>query len=98
MTNNLQNIKELSISQIARIIAQDWKTVYFAAQPYLSAMLRINNINDQMGYDSGVSVVNYFLSNASKYGKKSAVDSTGETAKAVKNELNRRVKEYYKKK
>lgn len=64
---------------IAREIGADWKNVNYAARPYLMAMLSLSNINDSYGYDSGKSVVLYFLSNASSW--------RGETAKRIKAEL-----------
>jgi hypothetical protein len=74
----------LSISQIANIIRKDWKKVNYAAKPYLDAMFALEKITDNYMMDSGTSVVAYFLSNASKW--------KGEVAKAVKKELNKRLK------
>ena len=68
-----------SISTIAREIKADWTKVNYAAKPYLDAMLSINEITDKFGYDSGESVVRYFLGNASSW--------RGEKAKAIKSEL-----------
>ncbi len=65
--------------QIASEIRKDWKNVYFGAAPYLQAMGTLNSINDNYGWDSGRSVVLYFLSNASTW--------RGETAKRIKTEL-----------
>ena len=64
---------------IAREIGANWSNVNYAALPYLMAMHKLGNIQDSYGYDSGKSVVLYFLSNASTW--------RGETAKRVKAEL-----------
>ena len=67
--------------EIAREIRRDWKKVYFGAVPYLDAMSTLDSINDNYMFDSGKSVVIYFLSNASTW--------RGETAKRVKAELKK---------
>jgi hypothetical protein len=68
-----------SLSTIAREIRSDWKKPYFGAVPYLDAMLSLDYIDDNYYYDSGRSIVIYFLANASTY--------RGETAKRIKTEL-----------
>jgi hypothetical protein len=73
------------IHEIAREIRKDWKAVNYAAKPYLSAMAALSDINDAYGYDTGKSVVLYFLSNASTW--------KGETARKVKAELKALVKQ-----
>jgi hypothetical protein len=65
--------------QIAQEISKDWKPVYFGAVPYLEAMQTLNSIEDNYMFDSGKSVVLYFLSNASTW--------RGETARRIKAEL-----------
>lgn len=65
--------------EIAREIRRDWKKVYFGAVPYLDAMATLDSIDDNYMFDSGKSVVLYFLSNASTW--------RGETAKRIKAEL-----------
>lgn len=66
--------------EIAADIRKDWGAkVNFAAKPYLNAMASLNSIEDNYGWDSGKSIVLYFLSNASSW--------RGETAKAIKKEL-----------
>lgn len=66
--------------QIASEIRKDWgKKVNFAAKPYLEAMECLNSVTDSYGYDTGKSVVLYFLCNASTW--------RGDTAKRVKAEL-----------
>lgn len=67
------------LHQIAREIRLDWKNVNFAAEPYLVAMESMNSINENYGYDTGKSVVLYFLSNAASW--------RGDVAKRIKNEL-----------
>ena len=68
---------------IAREIRNDWskqgKGVNYAAKPYLDAMADLNSITDNYMYDSGKSVVLYFLCNATSW--------RGETAKRIKSEL-----------
>ena len=68
-----------SISDIAYDIRADWKKPYFGAVPYLEAMYQLDSIRDNYYYDSGRSIVLYFLSNASTW--------RGETAKRIKAEL-----------
>ena len=74
-----------SLNDIGREIRLDWGgKVNFAAKPYLSAMMGMGDINEQFGYDSGRSIVLYFLSNASTW--------RGDTAKRVKAELRAMLK------
>jgi len=72
------------LSEIAEVIEADWEKVNFAARPYLSAMMTLESINDRYMFDSGRSIVLYFISNARSW--------RGPVAKEVKKELNRRVK------
>lgn len=64
---------------IAEEIMQDWRKPYFGAIPYLNAMLELDSIDDSYYFDSGRSIVLYFLSNANTW--------RGETARRVKAEL-----------
>lgn len=74
-----------SLSEIAREIKKDWGAkIYFGAKPYLDAMLSLDSVDDNYGWDSGKSIVRYFLSNASTW--------RGETAKRIKAELKAMVK------
>ena len=73
-----------SLATIAREIRNDWKKVYFGAVPYLDALSQMDKISDDYGLDSGRSIVNYFLANAQTW--------RGETAKAIKAELNKMLK------
>lgn len=65
--------------KIAQDISANWENVNYAALPYLQAMHTLDSINDKYGYDSGKSIVLYFLSNAKAW--------RGEKAKAIKIEL-----------
>ena len=67
------------IYEIAREIRKDWKKVYFGAVPYLNAMRDLDKITDNYMYDSGKSVVLYFLANAQTW--------RGDVAKRAKAEL-----------
>jgi hypothetical protein len=67
------------VNAIAREIAADWRPVNFAAKPYLDAMRELNSVADKYYYDEGVSIVAYFLANASAW--------RGDTARRVKAEL-----------
>lgn len=69
--------------EIAREIRNTWTKVSPYAEPYLEAMQSLNSINDNYYYDSGKSVVLYFLSNASTW--------RGEDARRIKNELKQMV-------
>ena len=78
------NLENFSISDIAALIRKDWKKVNYAAKPYLEAMQSLHSVRSSVGYDTGKSVVLYFLSNASSW--------RGDVAKAVKLELKNRTK------
>ena len=67
------------IYEIARDIRTNWPKVNYAAAPYLAAMRDINAISDKYIYDTGASVVRYFLANASSW--------RGPEAKRIKAEL-----------
>lgn len=84
MPETLEDFSQLSISELASRIRRDWKNVNFAASPYLDAMDSLNKITDMYIADPGTNIVAYFLSNASTY--------RGDTAKAIKAELKRRLK------
>lgn len=81
------NLKEAigrPIYEIATEISKDWKSVNYAAEPYLSAMYSLETINDKYILDSGRSIVAHFLNNASSW--------KGQKAKAIKLELNKMIK------
>ena len=84
MTTINETLKTMSIRDIAILARSNWRKVYFGAEPYLDAMLSLETVQDAYGLDSGKSVVLYFLANASGW--------RGDTARAVKAELKRRVK------
>jgi hypothetical protein len=68
------------IWQIAKDISNDWgKKVSVSATPYLDAMFCLTTPKDSYMFDSGQSVVLYFLANASTY--------RGDKAKQYKQEL-----------
>lgn len=67
------------LSNIAHDIRRDWQNVNYAAKPYLSAMFDLDNIDDAYMYDTGRSVVLYFLANAGAW--------RGPVAKVIKAEL-----------
>jgi len=69
---------------IARDIRADWVNPYYAAIPYLSAMLSLDSIGDKFGHDNARSIVLYFLSNAGRW--------KGPVAQAVKLELRSMLK------
>lgn len=79
-----KKLAKLTISEIAREVYKEWKPVHAWAKPYLEAMVTLESINDNYGSDSGKSIVAYFLSNARSF--------KGEAAKAIKKELNKRLK------
>lgn len=68
-----------ALNVIAKEIYADWGKVDYAAQPYLDAMVVLRSVDEPYGYDSGRSVVRYFLANARSW--------RGETARRVKAEL-----------
>ena len=65
--------------EIASEIRKTWTKVSPYAEPYLEAMESLNTINDNYYFDSGKSIVLYFLSNASTW--------RGEDARRIKAEL-----------
>jgi hypothetical protein len=79
-----------SLNTIANEIFQNWNTKNSGtvlspyAEPYLSAMYSLDNIDDNYGADSGRSIVAYFLSNA--------ISWKGEKAREIKKELNAMLK------
>jgi hypothetical protein len=73
-----------TLCAIAKEIEADWKNVYFGAAPYLQAMAIMGSVNEDFGFDSGKSIVLYFLSNANSW--------RGEVAKRIKKELKEMVK------
>lgn len=72
------------LSNIAHDIRRDWKNVNYAAKPYLAAMFELDRLEDQYLFDSGRSIVLYFLSNAGTW--------RGPVAKTIKAELKAMLK------
>ena len=68
-----------NVNVIAHEIEAKWAKVNYAARPYLDAMKELGSIEDNYYYDSGKSVVLYFLSNAHSF--------RGEDARRLKAEL-----------
>jgi len=80
MATKKTNIESRSLSVIAAEIRKDWKKPYFGAMPYLNAMMCLDKITDNYGFDSAQMIVLYFLANAGTW--------KGETARRIKKELN----------
>ena len=80
MATKKTNIESRSLSVIAAEIRKDWKKPYFGAVPYLNAMMCLDKITDNYGFDTGKSIILYFLANAGTW--------KGETARRIKKELN----------
>ena len=72
------------VSDIARLIASDWKNISPYARDYLNAMKEINDIEGSYYADSAKSVVLYFLANAGAY--------RGENARTYKAILKEMIK------
>ena len=70
--------------EIAREIRKAWTKVSPYAEPYLEAMESLDSINDNYYFDSGKSIVLYFLSNASTW--------RGDDARRIKAELKEMLK------
>jgi hypothetical protein len=78
----------VKLCEVALMIRKDWSKqgtgVNYGARPYLDAMFSLDSIDEKFGYDSGVSIVRYFLANANSW--------KGAVARAVKKNLNNRCK------
>lgn len=73
--------------EIAAEIRKDWPVAWRESHPagaYLIPMSTLDKVTEHYGFDSGKSIVNYFLANASGW--------RGETAKRIKAELKAMVK------
>ena len=70
--------------EIANEIESDWSKVNYAAKPYLEAMHELSSVRDNFIFDSGKSIVLYFLSNATTW--------RGEKARQIKAELKTMIK------
>lgn len=67
------------LHMIAEDVFSAWANPYFGAVPYLKAMRHLSSISDNYIYDTGASVVRYFLANAQSF--------RGEQARRLKAEL-----------
>ena len=67
------------LSTIANEIARSWAKPYFGAVPYIAAMRTLGSIEEDYHYESGKSIVLYFLANAGTW--------RGEDARRIKAEL-----------
>lgn len=76
---NVTQVQARPLSAIAYDVRRNWPKVYFGAEPYLAAMATLNAIDDNYMFDSGKSIVLYFLSNASTW--------RGPEARRIKAEL-----------
>lgn len=72
------------LNEIAREIRKDWQNMSYCARPYVDAMETLTSINDNYFFDSGYSIVAYFLANAGTW--------RGETARRIKAELKELIK------
>ena len=79
------DLSKKKIYEIAQIIKDDWKPVYFSAQPYLDAMEQIDSINGSIGNDSGRDTIIYFLENSRQW--------KGQIAREVKDYLRKLIEE-----
>lgn len=75
-----------TLHEIGADIRKNWQKVSYAAEPYLEALERMNDISDNYGLEQGVFVVLYFLNNARGW--------RGPEAKRIKAELNQMVEAY----
>jgi len=79
---------KMTLSQIAAVIYDDHRQqgrpVNYAAKPYLEALSSLQHIDDNYMQDTGFSIVSYLLGNLGQW--------KGDVAKAVKNELKRRLR------
>lgn len=77
------DITTLKLYELHDIIRRDWAKPNYAAVPYLDAMRYVEDLDSPYGADDGRMIVSYFLSNATSW--------RGDTAKAVRAELKRRL-------
>lgn len=73
-----------SLTAITTEIRKDWVNMPPAARAYFVPMSSLDTVNDNYGWDSGRSIVRYFLANAGTW--------RGEVARRVKAELKEMVK------
>ena len=75
----MSNQTNRPLYKIAAEIRRDWVKVPASANAYLIPMMQLNSVDDDYGFDSGKSVVRYFLSNAATW--------KGPEARRIKSEL-----------
>lgn len=68
-----------NLCDIADDIRANWPRVSPHAAPYLNAMRHLTSVKSNYGYDSGDSIVRYFLANANTW--------RGDEARRIKTEL-----------
>lgn len=69
----------VDMENIAKSKGKYWHKMFPYAKPYVEAMMSLDKITDNYGWDSGMDIVCRFLSNANTW--------KGETAKILKSEL-----------
>lgn len=74
---------DMQLFELASVVRRDWTRPYFGAVPYLEALYSLRTVADRYYFDTGESVVRYFLANAGTW--------RGDVARAVKAELKRRI-------
>lgn len=82
------NPKERTLDELGNLMRRSWSRdgqVSPAAKPYLDALVSLQTMDDSYGADSASNIITYLLGNSTGW--------KGETAKFVKNELKRRLKE-----
>lgn len=82
-TTPAADLASVPLYALAAAIRKDWRSVYFAAVPYLDAMRSLDTMSGSDGHDSARSIANYFLANAGTW--------RGPVAKLIKAELRRRI-------
>lgn len=80
MPRKLYQIADEAMQDMWEIKNEHPRKTYTYCWPYLDAMRGLSELNQNYGADSAVSVVSYFLANASYW--------KGETARRIKAELN----------
>lgn len=81
-------VDKAKLRELANVIWVDWRErspkggIYFGAEPYITAMMALDSVDDAYGADDGHTLVAYFLSNATTW--------RGPVARVVKRELKRR--------
>ena len=82
-----ENYSQMTLGELARVIRRVWKKINYAAQPYVDAMATMDEMDPYKAryiHDPGSDIVARFLVNASTF--------RGPEAKAIKDELKKRMK------